>query len=153
MLSPGSVRGVLMTTGHSFEPSRLRDVPGNVHVEAWVDQADVLGEAALVVCHGGSGTAYGALAAGVPLVVVPVFADQFANAPKAARAGAGIQVRVSRDSREGRPPVSQEDAPRICQAIETVLADGSYREAAQAVAAEMAAAPAIGTLMEQLSQS
>jgi len=143
---------VLVTTGHGFEPSRLRDVPGNVHVEAWVDQADVLGEAALVVCHGGSGTAYGALAAGVPLVVVPVFADQFANAPKVAQAGAGIQVRVSRDSREGRPPVSREDAPRIRQAVETVLAGGSYRKAAQAVAAEMAAAPAIGTLLEQLSQ-
>lgn len=55
---------VLVTTGHGFEASRLRDVPGNVHVEAWAEQTDVLGEAALVVCHGGSGTAYGALAAG-----------------------------------------------------------------------------------------
>ncbi len=143
---------VLVTTGHGFQASRLRDVPGNVHVEAWVEQADVLGEAALVVCHGGSGTAYGALAAGVPLVVVPVFADQFANAPTVARAGAGIQVRVSQDSHEHRRPVSREDAPRIRRAIETVLADGSYREAAQAVAAEMAAAPAIGTLLGQLPQ-
>ena len=73
---------VLVTTGHGFDPARLRDVPGNVHVEARVDQADVMGEAGLVVCHGGSGTTYGALAAGVPLVVVPVFANQFANAPK-----------------------------------------------------------------------
>ncbi len=143
---------VLVTTGHGFEASRLRDVPGNVHVEAWVDQADILGEAALVVCHGGSGTAYGALAAGVPLVVVPVFADQFANAPKVVQAGAGIQVRISEDSGERRRPVSRGDAPRIRQAIEAVLADGSYRHAAQAVAAEMAAAPAIGTLLDQLSR-
>ena len=143
---------VLVTTGRGFDPSQLRDVPGNVHVEAWVDQADVLGEAALVVCHGGSGTAYGALAAGVPLVVVPVFADQFANAPKVAEAGAGIQVRTGQDSQGRRRPVSQEDAPRIRRAIEMVLADASYREAARAVATEMAAAPAIGTLLEQLPQ-
>jgi UDP:flavonoid glycosyltransferase YjiC (YdhE family) len=140
---------VLLTTGRGFEPSRLRDVPGNVHVEAWVDQSDVLGEAGLVVCHGGSGTSYGALAAGVPLVVVPVFADQFANAAAVTRTGAGTQVRVPR---EGRRAVSREDAPRIRQAIETVLADGSCRRAAQAVAAEMAAAPPIGTILEQLSQ-
>ena len=143
---------VLLTTGNGFEPSRLRDVPGNVHVEAWVDQSDVLGEARLVVCHGGSGTSYGALAAGVPLVVVPVFADQFANAAAVVRTGAGIQVRAGQESREGRRAVSREDALRIRQAIETVLADGSCRPAAQAVAAEMAGAPSIGTLLEQLSQ-
>jgi hypothetical protein len=33
-----------------------------------------------------------------------------------------------------------------------VLADGSYRQAAQAVAADMAAAPTIETLMELLRQ-
>ena len=141
---------VLVTTGHGFDPSRLRDVPGNVHVEAWVDQADVLGEATLVVCHGGSGTTYGALAAGVPLVVVPVFADQFANAPTVARAGAGVQVHTGRDAQGRRRPAGREDAPRIRRAIETVLADDSYREAARAVAADMATAPAIGTLLGQL---
>ena len=141
---------VLVTTGHGFDPSRLRDVPGNVHVEAWVDQADVLGEARLVVCHGGSGTTYGALAAGVPLVVVPVFADQFANAPTVAQAGAGVQVHTGRDAQGRRRPAGREDAPRIRRAIETVLADDCYREAARAVAADMATAPAIGTLLGQL---
>jgi UDP-glucoronosyl and UDP-glucosyl transferase len=143
---------VLVTTGHAFDPSRLGDVPGNVHVEAWVDQADVLSEAALVVCHGGSGTTYGALAAGVPLVVVPVFADQFANAPKVAEAGAGIEVSAGQDTQGRRRPVSREDAPRIRQATETVLAEGSYRQAAAAVAADMATAPSIATLLEQLPQ-
>ena len=138
---------VLVTTGHGFDASRLRDVPANVHVEAWVDQAGILGEAAVVVCHGGSGTAYGALAVGVPLVVVPVFADQFANAAEVVQAGAGIEVRTSQDSRERRRPVGRDDAPLIRQAIDTVLADGSYRNAAQAVAADMAAAPAIAALL------
>jgi UDP:flavonoid glycosyltransferase YjiC (YdhE family) len=143
---------VLVTTGHGFDPARLRDVPGNVHVEARVDQADVMGEAGLVVCHGGSGTTYGALAAGVPLVVVPVFANQFANAPKVAQAGASIQVHTGRDSQGRRRPAGREDTLRIRRAIETVLADGSYREAARAVATDMAAAPEIGTLLGQLPQ-
>jgi UDP:flavonoid glycosyltransferase YjiC (YdhE family) len=141
---------VLLTTGHAFDASGLPDVPANVHVEAWVDQADVLREAALVVCHGGSGTVYGTLAAGVPLVAVPVFADQFANAANLAQAGAGLQVRARQDATDRRHPVGRDDAPRIRQAIEAVLFDGSYREAAAAIAADMAAAPAIGTLLEEL---
>jgi hypothetical protein len=143
---------VLMTVGRDFDISRLRDVPGNVHVEAWVDQADVLGEARLMVCHGGSGTTYGALAAGVPLVVMPMFADQFDNATVVARAGAGVQVLTGQDAQGRQRPVSPEDVPRIRQVIETVLADGSYRQAAQTVAAEMAAAPTIETLLGQLLQ-
>lgn len=104
-----------------------------------------------VVCHGGSGTTYGTLAVGVPLVVMPLFADQFANARAVARASVGIQVLPNQVSRE-RQWVRRQDAPRIRTAIETVLANGSYRQAAQAVAAEMAAAPAIGTLLGQLPQ-
>jgi UDP:flavonoid glycosyltransferase YjiC (YdhE family) len=143
---------VLVTTGRGFDPSRLRDVPGNVHVEAWVDQADVLAEAELVVCHGGSGTVFGTLAAGVPLVVVPQFVDQFANAPTVARAGAGVQV-LGGSGRDGRRnPVGRDDAPRIRRAIEEVLAGGSYRQAARAVAADMSAAPPLEALLEQLTR-
>jgi MGT family glycosyltransferase len=141
---------VLLTTGPAFEPSRLPDVPANVHVEAWVDQADVLGEATLVVCHGGSGTVFGTLAAGVPLVVVPVFSDQFANASSVARTGAGVQVSVGQHSVDHRRPVGRQDAPRIREAVETVLGDGSYRDAAGAVAAGMATAPTVETLLEHL---
>src|SRR5262245_6866381 len=68
---------VLLTVGRAFDPAVLGEVPAHVHVERWVDQADVLAVADLVVCHGGSGTTYGAVAAGVPVVAVPMFADQF----------------------------------------------------------------------------
>ena len=66
---------VLLTVGRRFDRSRLGAIPPNVRVEAWVDQANVLDQADLVVCHGGSGTAFGALAAGVPVVAVPLFAE------------------------------------------------------------------------------
>jgi hypothetical protein len=46
-------------------------LPSNIHVERWVNQADAVFEAGVVLCHGGSGTAFGALAAAVPLVMVP----------------------------------------------------------------------------------
>ncbi|MGH3247789.1 MAG: glycosyltransferase [Trebonia sp.] len=144
---------VLVTVGHDFDVSLLPDVPANVHVEAWVDQANVLGEAGLMVCHGGSGTVYGALAEGVPLVILPMFADQFDNARAVVTVGAGV-VLVAPGAGGGRLKrhVTQVDVPRIRRAIETVLGGRSYGQAAQALAAEMATAPTIETLLEQLVQ-
>jgi hypothetical protein len=80
---------VLLTTGADLELGR---VPENVRVERWVPQAEALAHASLVVCHGGSGTVLGALAANLPLVIVPLFADQFANARTLADAGAAAVV-------------------------------------------------------------
>lgn len=68
---------VLVTTS-----ADLRPVPPNVTVRHWVPQLEALARARLVVCHGGSGTVLGTLAAGLPLVILPLFADQTANAER-----------------------------------------------------------------------
>lgn len=109
---------VLLTTGQELE---VDGVPGNVRVERWVDQADVLAEASVVVGHGGSGTTLGALAAGIPQVVAPLFADQPFNAARVAMVGAGV--------------VSSLDYLR--PSIERVLGDKRFRDAALRVADEM----------------
>src|SRR5699024_9122648 len=71
---------VLLTVGRDTDPSSFGRVPRHVRVERWVDQASVLTRASVVVCHGGGGSTLGALAAGVPVVAVPLFsADQFIN--------------------------------------------------------------------------
>jgi hypothetical protein len=149
---------VLVTVGRDFDLSRLEGVPANVRVEPWVDQDNVLAEARLMVCHGGSGSVYGSLAAGVPVVIIPLFADHFANAAAVATAGAGLRIPRGQDAAERPNRIWLEDIPRLRQAIqaglgeaiEAVLSDGSYRQAAQAVAAEMAAAPTIGELLDRL---
>jgi UDP:flavonoid glycosyltransferase YjiC (YdhE family) len=78
---------VLLTTGSDRDLGRT---PPNVRVERWVPQEIALARASLVVCHGGSGTVLGALAAGLPLIVMPLFADQFANAAALEAAGAAV---------------------------------------------------------------
>jgi UDP:flavonoid glycosyltransferase YjiC (YdhE family) len=144
---------VLLTVGHEFDRTgALGAVPDHVHVEPWVDQADVLAAADLVVCHGGSGTVYGALAAGVPLVVVPVFADQFENAHRVTRSGAGIAVEQQRhDGRGARTPIDADAVPRITGAIQQVLADPSFRTRAQTIASEMAETPTVADALERIS--
>jgi hypothetical protein len=132
----GLAARVLLTVGRQFDPAALGPVPAHVHVERWVDQARILPHADLVVCHGGSGTTFGALAAGVPLVVVSHFADQFENGRRVVAAGAGRAVAA--------------DPTEIAAAVADVLARGSYRDRAKAVAAEMAAAPSAGAVLEDL---
>ncbi len=81
------VRVLLTRGGNEID---LGDVPANVHVEEWVSEPDVLGHASAAVGHGGTGTTLSALAAGCPLVVVPLFGDQPYNAVRVAVAGAGV---------------------------------------------------------------
>ena len=83
------VRVLLSTGGNDVE---LGDVPGNVRVEQWVDEPAILGHAAAVVGHGGTGTTLSALAAGCPLVGVPLFGDQPMNVASVAAAHAGVVV-------------------------------------------------------------
>ncbi|MEU9478111.1 nucleotide disphospho-sugar-binding domain-containing protein [Streptomyces sp. NPDC048191] len=139
---------VLFTVGRGTDVSQLGDVPRNVHVEEWVPQADVFGEASVVVCHGGSATLLGALAAGLATVVVPVFADQPANARLVHESGVGLRVETGIESEDRVGKIGPADVPRIRAAVERVLADPSYGEAAARVAAEMRALPTISALLD-----
>ena len=115
---------VLLTIGHGADPASLGPLPANVQVERWVPQAAVFASAAAVVCHGGSGTTIGTLAAGLPMVVVPLFADQPANAGRVAAVGAGVVV---------APPEPDE----LAAAVSRVVAEPSFGVATRALAAEM----------------
>jgi UDP:flavonoid glycosyltransferase YjiC (YdhE family) len=115
---------VLITVGRDADPGMLGEPPPHVRVERWVDQATVLGHTAAVICHGGGGSVLGALAAGAPLVVVPLFAeDQHINARRIAAVGAGLVA----------PP----DAERMRSALRSVLTEHSCRATAASVAGEL----------------
>jgi MGT family glycosyltransferase len=131
---------VLLTVGRKFDVSQLGFVPRNTHVEAWVDQQDVFAMADVVVCHGGSGTSLGALGAGLPLVIHPMFADQFVNAETIAATGA-CEIVKSKDS----------DATTI--AIKTVLADTSYQNQTRLISEEIASMPDPADVLEQVAGS
>jgi UDP:flavonoid glycosyltransferase YjiC (YdhE family) len=141
---------VLLTVGRATDVAELGDVPANVHVEAWVPQGDVLAEASAVVCHGGSGTTFGALSAGVPLVVVPLFADQPGNARCVAAAGAGVVVEPARGA-AANERLGPEHAAQIRSAIEAVLAEPAYRRGARQVADEMRATPSVAEVLTTLT--
>jgi UDP:flavonoid glycosyltransferase YjiC (YdhE family) len=142
---------VLVTTGRGFNPRALGPVPPNVVVESWVPQASVFPFASMVLCHGGSGTTYGALAAGLPIVFVPMFADQRTNAQLITVAGAGVVVDVGSKSEPGFRAIEATDVTRIRAAIREVLAKSSYALAAQVIADEIASTGSTRDCLEELS--
>jgi UDP:flavonoid glycosyltransferase YjiC (YdhE family) len=115
----------LLTTGPVMPPEELGVIPDNVRVEKFVPQAEIMPYTSAVVCHGGSGTLLSTLATGCPVVVIPLFADQPANARAAEAAGAGLAVFTHH-------------ADEIAKAIRAVLTSESIRAGAQNAAAELA---------------
>jgi MGT family glycosyltransferase len=139
---------VLLTVGRDLDLDALPPAPENVHVERWVPQQEVLGHAAAAVVHGGSGSTLGAIAAGVPLVVVPLFADQPQNAKRVAEVGAGLAVEPNRVDPEATI------AP-LRAAIQTVLSEPSYRLRVLTLADELRGEPPVDEavpLLERLDR-
>jgi UDP:flavonoid glycosyltransferase YjiC (YdhE family) len=121
-----------------------------VRIEPWVDQRRVLGQAELVVSHGGSGTTFGALAAGIPVLAIPLFADQPANARRLAESGAGMMLELGSAPDGRRRLPGPGDGALIAAAVRELRSQSSYRARAAAIAAEMAGAPAAGARVGEL---
>lgn len=115
----------LLTTGPVMPLEELGVIPDNIRVEKFVPQVQIMPHTSAVVCHGGSGTLLSTLAMGCPLVVIPLFADQPANARAAEAAGAGLAV-------------FNHHADEIAKAIHAVLTSESIRAGAQNISAELA---------------
>jgi MGT family glycosyltransferase len=111
------VRAVV-TAGPAVDIASL-PAPPNVHVCASAPHSQLLKEAAAVVTHAGHGTVIRALAAGVPMVCLPMGRDQNENAARVVFHGAGVRV---------KPTAS---AAKIRQAVRDVLDTSRYRECAR----------------------
>lgn len=132
---------VLLTVGAQLPEGWLGELPAHVRVERFVPQDEVLPHASVCVCHGGSGTVLGALAAGVPMVVLPLFADQPINAAQLAELGASVSF--ARGHAEPR---------EITKAVERVLAEPAFRDAAQRLRDEIQRLPPVDEVAVHLHE-
>ena len=131
---------MVITVGDLNDPAAFGELSRTVHVEKWLALSPLLARCDAVLCHAGSGTTLAALAAGLPLVLVPQGADQFDNARACERAGAARVLMPDRVT-----PAAVRDAVR------TVLQDDSTeRAAARTLAAEIAAMPSATRVVNEL---
>ena len=126
----GVEANAIVTVGHDVDPEALGPRPGHVLVERYIPQALVLPRCRAVVAHGGAGTMLGALAHGVPQVLLPQGAEQHINAEACRRAGAALVL------------APHELAPgAVRDALERVLAEPGFALAARRLRDEIAAMP------------
>ena len=132
---------VVVTTGPRSDPTQLGPLPRNVVAHRYLPHRLLLPRCSVVVSQGGAGVLFAALAHGLPQLLLPQGADQFANADAAVAAGAALSItdRASSDA--------------IAQSVARLLAESSFAAAAAKIAAEIEAMPDVDQTLATLTDS
>jgi len=121
---------LVVTVGRDIDPDELGSQPANLHVERFMPQAALLPHCDLVVSHAGSGSVLGALAHGLPMVLIPIGADQPLNAARCQALGVAEVL----DAVGATPEM-------VRAAVSSVLAVAGFRGTAARIRDEIAALP------------
>lgn len=106
----------LVVAGIAPESPLFRGCSDNVLLRRYVPQLELLGRARVMITHGGANSVMEAIAAAVPLALVPLCNDQFHQAHFLARAGIGRVL-----------DAASVTAAEFGVAIDALLADGPER--------------------------
>lgn len=123
---------LVVTTGRDLDPARLGSPPANVHIERYIPQTLLFPRCDAVVTHGGSGTVMAALRYGLPMVIIPIAADQPDNAQRCAEMGVARVIGPASRTPE-----------MIREATREVLENREYRVNAERFRDEMANLPGV----------
>jgi UDP:flavonoid glycosyltransferase YjiC (YdhE family) len=132
---------IIVTVGSQIDPAELGPQPENIRIERFIDQWALLPHCDLVVCHGGSGTVLGALTHGLPMLLLPMGADQPFNAQRCEALGVALAL----DALDVSPETLREAAARL-------LGTASHRQAAERIRNEITAMPAQAIVVSLLTK-
>src|SRR6266568_2098426 len=110
--------------------SQICPKPENVHIERYVPQSLLLPYCDLVITHAGFSTVTAALSCGLPMVAIPIDADQPLNAQRCAALGVAEVIQYGQRTPE-----------TIRESVRTVLSNPSYRSNAEQIRREMSVLP------------
>jgi len=126
----GQSLNVIVTVGYDQDPEVLGPQPDNAHIERYIPASLLLPLCDAMITHGGSGSVLGALALGVPILVVPLGADHFHNARRCVAAGVGLEL----DSDDLKPE-------SVGDGVAALLDDPAFGSAARRVQEEIRSMP------------
>ncbi|MCU7921128.1 MAG: glycosyltransferase [Candidatus Thiodiazotropha sp. (ex Dulcina madagascariensis)] len=75
-----------------------KDYPANFYTTDYLPGMEACERSALVICNGGAGTVYQAIAGETPILGIPTNADQYYVIDALTRQGAGLYIRSTHDS-------------------------------------------------------
>jgi MGT family glycosyltransferase len=138
-LAEGPYR-VIVSKGPQHDQFELAD---NMTGAEFLPQTSILPQVDLVITHGGNNTVTESLYFGKPMVVLPLFWDQYDNAQRLHDTGFGVRIDTYGHTRE-----------QLVGAIDGLLADGALKARLASVSTRLQAAPGTGKaagLIEQLA--
>jgi MGT family glycosyltransferase len=118
---------VIVSKGPQHEELEL---PANMVGEEFLPQTSILPQVDVVITHGGNNTVTEALYFGKPMVLLPVFWDQYDNAQRMHETGVGIRL-----------DTYGHDPAELPAAVARLLADEPLRERLAAISSRLQAAP------------
>lgn len=131
---------VIVTTGRDRDPASLGELPPNTRAERFINYGALLPRCDVVVCHAGFNTTMSALAHDLPIVAIPLSADQPLHAERCRQLGVGTVI----------PRV--ELTPEAIQAnVRNVLADPTFRHRAASAGAEIRSMPGPSPAVDALT--
>ena len=133
---------VIVAIGRNADPARFGSPPPNVRLVPYVDQPLLLERCDAFITHGGFNSVKEAAILGLPMVVVPITADQPYSAQRCTELGIGRAITAG-----NRTPEAIRDAVR------DVLDDNEYRHKARAFQSEMASLPGREPLVRTLEST
>lgn len=132
---------VVVTVGPDVDPASFGSPPSHVLIERYLPHAALLPRCDVVVSQGGAGILFGALANGLPQLVLPQGADQFDNADSVVGAGAALTL-------DGVAATG----PAIVAALTRLLEEPQFRAAAAGLRDEVAAMPTADDVLTGLTE-
>ncbi len=141
---------VLAETRHRYVVSKGPradefDLPDNMWGDARVPQTNVIPRCDLVITHGGNNTTTEALHFGKPMIVLPLFWDQYDNAQRVDELGFGVRL-----------PTYAFEEDDLRSAVDRLVADEALRARMDAVGEAIRAEDGLGRaadLIEALGRS
>jgi MGT family glycosyltransferase len=132
---------VVATTGLPEQPGFDGAIPDNAFVTDYIPYGDLLPRVDVMITNGGYGGVQHALSHGIPLILAGRTADKPEIAARMEFIGAGIDLKTDRPT-----------AATIGEAVERILTDPGYRDAACDVARDMAATTPLDTIADVLTE-
>jgi UDP:flavonoid glycosyltransferase YjiC (YdhE family) len=124
---------------NEHDASALGAIPENTRIIGWVPLSALVPTCAAVVHHGGTGSTFNALVAGVPQLARPLIGNDFLNADTIVERGVGLKE----DSWTTDPGTTR-------AALERLLGDPGICDAAREVREEIAAMPVPAEVVPRL---
>ncbi|WP_445192737.1 glycosyltransferase [Sphingomonas sp. Tas61C01] len=151
---------LILTVGRDVDPARFGPQPASVRIERFIPAeilAAMLPHVSLCINHAGFGTVIDALTHGIPLVLLPLSADQPVIAQSCLINGVAPDLPAAawRISAKGLPIIRPDHLTpdMIRQATTQVLLDPRFRQAAAAARDEIAVLPGLSHAVDLLAAS